>query len=154
MHMILERFTYQGLYTWSNNKAIPTLEKLDRILVSKDCEGLFPTILVHKKPREFSDHNPLIIDFGSQNTCRSRDFRFELSWLKHDDFLPKVREIWLSPTRDSVSLDRVVFKLRKKIFFRGWGFNLAGCRKKRKQEIEKMIMEVEEKEECVPYQLN
>jgi hypothetical protein len=51
--------------------------------VSKDWEGMFPTILVHKKPREFSNHNSLIIDFGSQNTCRSRDFRFELSWLKH-----------------------------------------------------------------------
>jgi hypothetical protein len=105
--------------------------------VSKDWEGLFPTILVHKKPREFSDHNPLIINFGSQNTCRSRDFRFELSWLKHDDFLPKVREIWLSPTRDSVSLDRVVFKLRKKIFLEDGGLTLLVAERKENRRLKK-----------------
>lgn len=50
-----------GLYTWSNNQENPTLEKLDRILVSKNWEDIFPNVLVKKLPREISDHNPLII---------------------------------------------------------------------------------------------
>jgi len=36
----------RGLYTWSNNQDDPTLEKLDRILVSRDWEDIFPTVMV------------------------------------------------------------------------------------------------------------
>jgi endonuclease/exonuclease/phosphatase family metal-dependent hydrolase len=39
----------------------PTLEKLDRILASKNWEDIFPNVLVKKLSREISDHNPLII---------------------------------------------------------------------------------------------
>jgi hypothetical protein len=46
-----------GGYTWSN----PTLERLDIVLMSKDWETLFPKVCVHKLPRDFSDHNPLIM---------------------------------------------------------------------------------------------
>jgi hypothetical protein len=67
------------------------------------------------------------------NSGKKRDFRFELSWLRHPDFLNKVHEIWSEPTRDEVSLDRVSFKLKKvKKFLKGWGFNLSGSRGKRK----------------------
>jgi hypothetical protein len=57
-----EIYVSKGRYTCSNNHENPTLEKLDRILMSKDWEKLFPAILAYKKPRDFSDHNPLIID--------------------------------------------------------------------------------------------
>ena len=53
-----------GVYTWSNNQNPPTLEKLDRILVSNSWEDLFPTAIVTKLPREVSDHNPLILSCG------------------------------------------------------------------------------------------
>lgn len=49
-----------GKYTWSNNQDNPTLERLDRYLVSKNWEDMFPMSLVYKLPRELSDHNPLI----------------------------------------------------------------------------------------------
>jgi hypothetical protein len=42
-----------------------------------------------------------------------REFRFELFWLKHPDFFPKVAEIWSAPTRDVVVLDKILFKLKK-----------------------------------------
>jgi hypothetical protein len=105
-----------GKYTWSNNQANPTLEKLDKILVSKEWERLYPTILVYKKPRDFFDHNPLILDSGSQQTSKGGEFRFELSWLRQEEFSPKIRDVWLAPTRDRVALDRVTFKLKKVIF--------------------------------------
>jgi hypothetical protein len=57
----------------------------------------------------------------------------------------------MATTRDTRSLDKVLFKLKKvKNFLKGWGFNLAGNRKKRKKEIENLIMELEEQEECGP----
>lgn len=50
-----------GMYTWSNNQEFAVLEKLDRVLVSKDWENIFPQAMVTKMPREISDHNPLIL---------------------------------------------------------------------------------------------
>jgi hypothetical protein len=53
--------------------------------------------------------------------------------------MSKVKEIWIAPTRDTRSLDKVLLKLMDKVllklkkvkkFFKGWGFNLAGNRKK------------------------
>jgi endonuclease/exonuclease/phosphatase family metal-dependent hydrolase len=46
-----------GKFTWSNNQENPTLQRLDRFLVSSDWEKLFPMAIVHKLPRERSDHN-------------------------------------------------------------------------------------------------
>jgi hypothetical protein len=147
-----ELYMSGDFFTWSNNQLDPTLEKLDRILVTKDWEGLFPTALVQKKLRELSDHNPLILSSDSVSSWGNREFRFEVSWLGQVEFLPKVNEIWLAPTRDNVALDRVQFKLKKmKIFLKGWGYNLAGSRKKRKLEIEKLIKELEDQEESGPF---
>jgi hypothetical protein len=122
-----------GCYTWSNGQANPTLEKLDRVLMSKDWEILFPTAHILKKPRDMSDHNPLILNTMQSFRPHSRAFRFELNWLTHPDFKPKVQKLWQDPTRDTVALDRVLFKLKRiRKFLKGWGFNIAGSRRKRK----------------------
>lgn len=74
-----------GKYTWSNNQPNPTLEKLDRYLVSKQWEDLFPRVTVSKLPREVSDHNSLILSTNSQIPLRYLRFRFELSWFSHPE---------------------------------------------------------------------
>jgi hypothetical protein len=49
---------------------------------------------------------------------------------------------------DTRALDRVLFKLKKvKKALKGWGFNLTGFRKKRKQIIQEILMDLEEAEE-------
>jgi hypothetical protein len=53
-----------GIFTWSNNQDPPILEKLDKILVTKECEDIFPQVCVNKSPREISDHNPLVLTTG------------------------------------------------------------------------------------------
>jgi exonuclease III len=65
-----------GQYTWSNNHCDPTLEKLDRFLMSSSWEELFPLVTVHKLVRDISDHNPLILD-TLDIMVKKRDFRFE-----------------------------------------------------------------------------
>jgi endonuclease/exonuclease/phosphatase family metal-dependent hydrolase len=55
-----------GQYTWSNNQSNPTLENLDRVLMSGDWENKFSTVQVHKHPREVSDHNPLSCLLGKE----------------------------------------------------------------------------------------
>lgn len=40
-----------GIFTWSNNQEIPTLERLDRILISEDWESFVPLTTLSKIPR-------------------------------------------------------------------------------------------------------
>jgi exonuclease III len=61
LNELREIYIAGGQFTWSNNQENPTLEKLDRILMPGDWEAIFPTVHVYKCPREFSDHNPLIV---------------------------------------------------------------------------------------------
>jgi hypothetical protein len=82
-----------GLYTWTNNQDLPILEKLDRILVSKDWEDLFSNSLVTRLPREISDHNPLILSSGPKKEKQTIQFKFELSWLNNPEFIPLLKDL-------------------------------------------------------------
>ncbi|PUZ60738.1 hypothetical protein GQ55_4G177100 [Panicum hallii var. hallii] len=86
-----------GKCTWSNNQENPTLERLDRVLVSDDWEQEFPLANLRKIPRYMSDHNPLILCTDMDQKKGGRSFCFETSWLKHHDFVPKISEIWTRP---------------------------------------------------------
>jgi len=79
-----------GKYTWSNNRKNPTLEKLDRILISSSWEMEFPLCNLRKIPRYLSDHNPLIVRTDLEHKIGSRPFCFETSWLQHAEFTLKV----------------------------------------------------------------
>ena len=43
-----ELYMNGGLYTWSNNQENPILETLDRILVTREWEDLFPQAMVNR----------------------------------------------------------------------------------------------------------
>lgn len=122
-----------GRFTWSNNQDFPTLEKLDRILVTKDWEDIFPLSMVKKLPREVSDHNLLILLTDSIIPSRVVQFRFELSWLKNPEFYTQVEKIWNKLCKAKSALDRIQQKLKLlKQYFKGWGLNLqANMRKLR-----------------------
>jgi hypothetical protein len=49
-----------GGFTWYNNQETPTLVKLDRALMSRSWENIFPLAKIKKLPRNLSDHNPLV----------------------------------------------------------------------------------------------
>ena len=116
-----------GRFTWSNNHADPTLERLDRFLMSKDWEDCFPEVYVFKLPRELSDHNPLILSTQRAVQHRKLSFKFELAWLKDPNFLPLVKSIWDKPCHTTTALDRMQSKLKRfKQFFKGWGFDRQG----------------------------
>jgi hypothetical protein len=124
-----------GAFTWSNNQNSPTLEKLDRIIVTREWEMLFPTIHVHKEDMGMSDHNPLFLVTQVVKSGGRRDFRFELTWLRHPNFLQKIKTTWDEPNRDRMTLDKVQFKLKKvkKILKGGASIWLVCRRKERKR---------------------
>ena len=139
-----------GLYTWSNNQDHPTLEKLDRVLVSNSWECIFPLVSVRKLVRELSDHNALLVE--CEPCCLSspvtREFRFEMSWLKNPEFLPLVEKIWNRKVNSSNSVDVLNIKLKRfKKFFKGWGSNKFGHSKKRKKDLREELTFLEEAEE-------
>jgi hypothetical protein len=66
-HELRELLMTDGLYTRSNNQNFPSLDNLDRILVSKEWEDIFPYAIAKILPREVFDHNPLIVSSGPSN---------------------------------------------------------------------------------------
>jgi len=48
------------LYTWSNERDAPTLERIDRVFASEDWSLLFPDHNLSALATECSDHAPLL----------------------------------------------------------------------------------------------
>jgi hypothetical protein len=69
-----------------------------------------PSSSARKIPRLMSDHNPIILDTNKKIELKSREFRFEKSWIKHPDFLARVEKAWNSPVR---GMDRLVLCKKK-----------------------------------------
>lgn len=142
-----------GKYTWTNKQRHPTLEKLDRVLMSFSWEDLYPLVSVRKLVREVSDHNPLLLSTGMEERSApgQREFRFELSWLKNEEFFPKAKSIWEQVVRADDPIDILNIKLKRiKKYFKGWGSNRFGHSRKRKDEIKKELEEIEKLEEMGP----
>jgi hypothetical protein len=139
-----------GQFTWSNNQAVPTLEKLDRFLVSKEWELLFPLTTIHKLSREISDHSPIILDTMEGREKQIKEFRSDKRWLKEENFLPKVYRIWSQPVRARDSLSCFQQKLKNlKKFLKGWGANIRGRDINKKKELTQELVELEAVEETM-----
>ena len=148
-----EIFVEGGMFTWSNNQAHPTLEKLDRILISYEWEDLFLLVTVRRLVRDVSDHNPLLMSTNSSQpqSPKPREFRFEMSWMANEEFLPLVKQIWQNPVKSSDPIDVLNIKLKQfKKFFKGWGSDKFGHTKKRKKVIKDELASIEAMEEQGP----
>jgi hypothetical protein len=47
------------MFTWTNNQTPLVIKKLDRVLMTRSWEDLFPEVMVRKLAREVSVHNSL-----------------------------------------------------------------------------------------------
>jgi hypothetical protein len=142
-----------GFFTWSNNQANPTLEKLDRILINLAWETAFPLSGARKIPRVISDHNPIIVDTKEVMEIKSREFRFEKSWLLHPDIHMRVEKAWNSPVGATDSISVIQEKLKRvKNSLKGWRANVRGDSLKLKKELlcELENLEALEEENVLP----
>jgi hypothetical protein len=55
--VLREIFMYGGIYTWSKYQRNPTLETLDRVLMSSDWDDLFLLVTITKVVKDQSDHS-------------------------------------------------------------------------------------------------
>jgi len=65
--------------------------------------------------------------------------------IKHPDFLAKVSEIWNKPCFALTALDRIQIKKLKRFkqFFKGWGFNIQGEKRKKKILLQDELLSLE-----------
>jgi hypothetical protein len=98
-------------FTWSNERAQPTLEKLDRVFSTVDWEELFPDAFLSAMSSGPSDHCPLVLNLAP-DLLRGRRFQFQSFWPKMDGFLDVVREVWTAQDADSNPFKTLDNKLR------------------------------------------
>lgn len=148
LHELRELDMTGGAYTWSNNQESPTLEKLDRMLMSKEWEDLFPLVMIKKLPRDISDHNPLILLSESQTPSKTIHFRFELGWIRNPGFFITVKKIWDKPCRAPTTLDKIQQKIKLiKQYFKGWGLNIQCDMRKNREKLQSELAGLELLEE-------
>ena len=82
-----------GLFTWSNNRDVPTMSRIDRFLFSPAWADHFGLFNQHCLPRLLSDHFSIRLDCGRIVGGKS-PFRFENMWLKVEGFVDRVRDWW------------------------------------------------------------
>lgn len=103
------------LYTWSNERDRPTLERLDRVFATEDWVAGFPDHDLSALATECSDHAPLLLKTDCSLPHCGR-FRFENFWPRCEGYLQVVEEAWNAPypwVNDVVDAFRCLdFKLR------------------------------------------
>jgi hypothetical protein len=118
------------------------------VLASKEWEDIFPHAMVRKFPREISDHNTLIISCGMPKNLPHIQFKFDVNWFKNLDFYGLVEKLWGKPCRAKSALGKIQQKLKLfKQFFKGWGFNLQGEHRKKREELQGELSMLEDLEE-------
>lgn len=58
------------LYTWSNERWHPTLEKIDRVFASLEWEEQYPNSHLRCLSTDCSDHVPLLLNTNIQSTAK------------------------------------------------------------------------------------
>lgn len=85
-------------FTWLNARERPTLERIDKVLVSSEWEILFPASFLRALPSTASDHCPLLLStafiFGTH-----KNFHFESFWPKLEGFQDTVSKAWRGRAR-------------------------------------------------------
>lgn len=83
-----------------------------------------------------SDHHPLLLDTGHQQTS-SKQFQFDPEWLQNEEFVQLIIKWWLefplSQYRIGLSWHKKTKFLKKKI--QGWAKNFYGEKKRRKKAL-------------------
>lgn len=79
-------------FIWSNFQERPSLSKLDRFLISLECDDLFDPVFVQALPRVGLDHIPIMLKGGDVlNRSGLIPFKFQNMWLLHSRFVKLVK---------------------------------------------------------------
>nr|CAD1819928.1 unnamed protein product [Ananas comosus var. bracteatus] len=112
-------------FTWTNGRGAPTLERLDRALISTNWMLTFPRSTLRALPRPRSDHTPLVLS-AFTFIPSSNLFRFETFWLRHPAISEVVSTAWNSTLPSSNPVNLFSFKLQSvQSALRKWSAGLS-----------------------------
>lgn len=80
-------------YTWSKERKVATLEKIDHVFSMVSWEELYPSCFLTALGTVVSDHCPLFLDLNAELEF-GRRFKFEAFWTKMEDFIDTVVAAW------------------------------------------------------------
>jgi exonuclease III len=104
----------ERLFTWSNERDHPTMEKLDRFFVMAEWEVMHQNFELHSLASLCSDHAPLILGLDMSLTDAKR-FMFQSSWPKFSGFREVVAAAWRCPLRRATPFKRLDWCLRNTV---------------------------------------
>jgi hypothetical protein len=84
-----------GQFTWYNSQEDQVWSKIDRFLLSPECEEHFLEVTQRRLPRILSNHFPILLDCGMHREG-SIYFKFENMCLKSEGFVEQVNLWWAS----------------------------------------------------------
>jgi endonuclease/exonuclease/phosphatase family metal-dependent hydrolase len=88
--MVVEELYLHGrLYTWSNERRRPTLERIDRAFATIPWLEAFPDRRLRALSSDCSDHAPVLLELRTEHRASPR-FRFEPFWARMEGFLETV----------------------------------------------------------------
>jgi hypothetical protein len=97
-------------FTWSNERHVPTLVRLDRAFCNKDWDVMFAGGMLQALSTSLSDHCPIFL--CQQSKPRFRDtFRFENFWTKVPRFKEVVTEAWHAAVPGRPPLNVLYYKM-------------------------------------------
>ncbi|XP_054782099.1 uncharacterized protein LOC129289366 [Prosopis cineraria] len=107
-------------------------ERLDRALANNAYLGHFPNCTVQVLARtQFSDHNPILIKLSNEEPLGRglKPFRFEATWLTHENFNNFLKESWNLDYDLNLNLD----EFKKSVLV--WNKEVFGYVEKKKKEL-------------------
>ncbi|XP_077215867.1 uncharacterized protein LOC143850510 [Tasmannia lanceolata] len=82
-------------FTWTNNQERVVQSRIDRILISKECDDLYTSISQRALPRPISDHNPLLLELGEFSGAPT-PFQWDMALCEDLEFDGKIGDWWNS----------------------------------------------------------
>lgn len=93
---VQELHLHGRLFTWSNERPAPTLERIDRAFASVEWFETFSNHHLMSLSSDCSDHAPLLLQLRDVLGGKPR-FRFEAFWVRLHGFEDVIKEAWACP---------------------------------------------------------
>jgi hypothetical protein len=132
-------------YTWTNKHPGESLilARLDRFLATTDWRNRFAKYTNHHLLRFKSDHNPILLDFSSNDNDRlgpkpPKLKRYEQVWTRNEDHINKVKSAW-NASHGHLA-DRLNYTLNA---LHNWGSNIFGILPRKIKHTQNELMELQ-----------
>jgi hypothetical protein len=114
------------LFTWSNERTHPTMERIDKAFISNEWEDLFPANELHSLSSLCSDHAPLLLQTDASFAGKGW-FQFRAFWPRCAGFLDVVHQAWHCPLHEANPFKRLDWLLRNSAhFLKSWNDRFVG----------------------------